>query len=328
MVIQLYGVEWGDLVVQGQFGAGGWREQAIFFKHIQSLVLGTASAQIQQILPDKSLINPSGSVRFVFPLLNYDFMVFIKKYQSVEGMAVELYNENINPTWQLTMTIDNDNAGLQKIASDQYIARLAQGLGYKTNQGYNGPVTSDPGAANDLQSFVQNYSTDQNLYNTFEQNFGGSSGSATGSGPATGSSSTNPNTSGAQTLTPGQIAQNAIQVGFTGPNLVIAIAIALAESGGRTWAINNDSNGSQDQGVWQINTVHMSQFAGMTVDPNSTPGSGTASSGTSSMFNPLNNAKAAFSISSSGTNWSPWSTYGSGAYQQYLATAQQAAGTH
>lgn len=78
----------------------------------------------------------------------------------------------------------------------------------------------------------------------------------------------------------------------------IAAAIAMAESGGNSTATNNDSNGSTDRGLWQINSVHGSQ----------------------STYDVMGNARAAVAISNQGTNWSPWTTYTSGAYRQYLQT--------
>jgi hypothetical protein len=78
----------------------------------------------------------------------------------------------------------------------------------------------------------------------------------------------------------------------------IAAAIAMAESGGNPQATDDDSNGSVDRGLWQINSVHGAQS---TYDVNA-------------------NAKAAIDISSGGRDWSPWTTYTSGAYLQYLQT--------
>lgn len=77
---------------------------------------------------------------------------------------------------------------------------------------------------------------------------------------------------------------------------VIAAAIAMAESGGKSNAVNHNTNGSTDRGLWQINSVHGSQ----------------------STFDPLANAKAAVAISSNGTNWRPWVTYNNGAYKQFM----------
>jgi Lysozyme like domain len=76
----------------------------------------------------------------------------------------------------------------------------------------------------------------------------------------------------------------------------IAAAIAMAESGGNPEATDDDSNGSTDRGLWQINSTHGSQ----------------------STYNVIQNARAAVAISSNGTNWSPWTTYKSGAYLEYM----------
>jgi hypothetical protein len=76
----------------------------------------------------------------------------------------------------------------------------------------------------------------------------------------------------------------------------IAAAIAMAESGGNTTATDNDSNGTVDRGLWQINSVHGGQ----------------------STYDVMGNARAAVAISNNGTNWSPWTTYTSGAYRQFV----------
>ena len=72
----------------------------------------------------------------------------------------------------------------------------------------------------------------------------------------------------------------------------IAAAIAMAESGGNSDAIGHNSNGSVDQGLWQINS---SNGALSTTDING-------------------NARAAVQMSNNGTNWKPWCTaYSDGA---------------
>jgi LysM repeat protein len=67
-----------------------------------------------------------------------------------------------------------------------------------------------------------------------------------------------------------------------------AAAIAMAESGGNQFA----HSPTNDFGYWQINGVW----------------------GPLATYNPLGNAKAAVHISADGRNWSPWTTYTSGAY--------------
>lgn len=68
----------------------------------------------------------------------------------------------------------------------------------------------------------------------------------------------------------------------------IAAEIAMAESGGNPSAISP----TDDFGLWQIN----------------------GSWGALASLNPYTNARAAISISGDGTNWSPWTTYTTGAY--------------
>jgi TP901 family phage tail tape measure protein len=76
----------------------------------------------------------------------------------------------------------------------------------------------------------------------------------------------------------------------------LAAAVAMAESGGKTNAVNRNTDGSIDRGLWQINSVH----------------------GALSTFSPFGNARAAVKISSKGTNWHPWVTYNTGAYRKFL----------
>jgi hypothetical protein len=72
-----------------------------------------------------------------------------------------------------------------------------------------------------------------------------------------------------------------------------AAEIAMAESSGRQYATDNNTNGSTDRGYWQINSIH----------------------GALSTYDAAGNARAAVQISGNGTDWSPWVTYNTGAYQ-------------
>jgi LysM repeat protein len=69
---------------------------------------------------------------------------------------------------------------------------------------------------------------------------------------------------------------------------VMAASIAMAESGGQQFATGTVG----ERGYWQINPNH----------------------GSLSTYDPLGNAKAAVIISDDGTNWTPWTTFTSGAY--------------
>jgi murein DD-endopeptidase MepM/ murein hydrolase activator NlpD len=107
-------------------------------------------------------------------------------------------------------------------------------------------------------------------------------------------------------ITPQQIAGYAYQAGFRGNSLNVSVAVALAESGGNTTAVNHNTNGSTDYGLWQINSVH-SQY-----------------SPTLLLSNPAYNAGAAWDISSHGANWNPWTTFANGTYFKYMAQATNA----
>jgi len=134
MVVQVFGVELGDLNIIGTFGAGGWQEQAKFLEDMMNL----ANYQASPLAYAKA---PHGPVRFFYPQRNYDFMVYLKSYGSASGMAIDFQNENFAPDWHLTLMIDADNTGgnLVRAASNAYIARLKAGLGYKET-GYMGNV--------------------------------------------------------------------------------------------------------------------------------------------------------------------------------------------
>ncbi len=100
------------------------------------------------------------------------------------------------------------------------------------------------------------------------------------------------------------------QAGFSPDQSATMTAVALAESGGNTGShnpVNEDS-----RGLWQINALAhpdlLAQF------PN--------------LYDPVQNAKAAFLVSNGGKDMSPWTTTHGGAaarYLRYRADAEQAA---
>jgi len=69
----------------------------------------------------------------------------------------------------------------------------------------------------------------------------------------------------------------------------MAAEIAMAESSGNQYAHSY----SNDYGYWQINGSH----------------------GSMATYDAMGNARAAVAISSNGSNWNPWTTYRTGAYQ-------------
>ena len=106
------------------------------------------------------------------------------------------------------------------------------------------------------------------------------------------------------------IATYAAQAGFTGTDLVISVAVALAESGGNARAYNPEkqagtATGKGSYGLWQIYLEAHPEFANQ------------------DLYDPQTNADAAFSVySKAGNSFSPWSTYNNGTYQSHLDVAQ------
>lgn len=88
-------------------------------------------------------------------------------------------------------------------------------------------------------------------------------------------------------LTLAQLQALAASVGF--PDPALAAAVAMAESGGNPNAYNTEGS----YGLWQIDVVYNQSYA----------------SNPSVLFDPVTNAKAAYAISSKGTNFRPWTTY-------------------
>src|SRR5580700_1059943 len=114
-------------------------------------------------------------------------------------------------------------------------------------------------------------------------------------------------------LTPAQISLYAQNAGFSGADLQTAVAIALAESGGNPVTYNPETaagtpDGEGSYGLWQIYLNAHPEFA------------------MENLYDPQTNANAAYSVYSAAGGFSPWSTYGSGAYQAFLSQIPAPAG--
>jgi hypothetical protein len=90
----------------------------------------------------------------------------------------------------------------------------------------------------------------------------------------------------------------AASVGFPDPEL--AAAVAMAESGGNPFAVGDNSTSF---GLWQIHTPSHPEFDA------------------SQLLTAGYNAHAALLISKSGTDWSPWTTFRTGAYKAFMGIA-------
>jgi Lysozyme like domain len=93
-------------------------------------------------------------------------------------------------------------------------------------------------------------------------------------------------------------------VGADNASADTAAAISLAESGGH-WSDHNSNPGTGDDsiGLWQINLRAHPQYRNV------------------NLYNIAQNAEAMRSISVNFLNWTPWSTYNSGAYRKFLRGA-------
>lgn len=111
-------------------------------------------------------------------------------------------------------------------------------------------------------------------------------------------------------LTAQSIATYAQQAGWDGNDLVTAIAIALAESGGNPRAYNPETAagapaGKGSYGLWQIYLNAHPEFAG------------------DDLYDPQMNANDAYEIyTKAGNSFTAWSTFNSGVYQAHVSTAQ------
>jgi hypothetical protein len=119
-------------------------------------------------------------------------------------------------------------------------------------------------------------------------------------------------------LTPNQIKYFASKQGFTGNDLNIAVAVALAESGGRPRA-HNGVPPDDSYGLWQINMIGA-------LGPARRKAFGIPTNET--LYDPNVNAKAAYIVWKGSGGWKNWSTYTSGAYKRFMTTAEKATPTN
>jgi hypothetical protein len=108
------------------------------------------------------------------------------------------------------------------------------------------------------------------------------------------------------------LATAAQQAGFQGQALRIAVAVGLAESGGNPTARNPNPptpgcpTGSTDRGGWQLNNCYHAEVTDACA------------------FQLACAAVETYRISSAGTDWNPWTTFTSGAWQAQLLAADHA----
>jgi hypothetical protein len=110
-----------------------------------------------------------------------------------------------------------------------------------------------------------------------------------GSSSVSSVSSATPAPSPSGALSPSQLKSVLAQAGFREPNIRSAYGIAMRESRGYAGVASKpNSNGTQDHGLFQINDVHRSYID------------------FTNIYDAVYNARIAFNMSSSGTNFSAW----------------------
>lgn len=107
-------------------------------------------------------------------------------------------------------------------------------------------------------------------------------------------------------LSDNAIAAYAHAAGFTDHDLAVAVAVCLAESGGKTDALGENKDGTQDHGLWQINTVNSDALA------------------IGDWTDPAVNARMA-RIVFRRQGWHAWATYNDGIYSSYMPRGLRAA---
>lgn len=107
-----------------------------------------------------------------------------------------------------------------------------------------------------------------------------------------------------KTLNIAEIYLLARHAGLPANKAIIAAAVGMAESSGRTWVTSANPDGGTNVGVWQLDTRGVG--SGYTV---------------AQLQDPATNAAAMAKGSDKGQNWGPWQTYANGAYKKFLAQA-------
>ena len=114
----------------------------------------------------------------------------------------------------------------------------------------------------------------------------------------------------ATSLTDSQLVELLKAVGFKGKALKTAWAVAKAESNGRPFAFNGNTNtGDSSYGIFQINmlgTLGPDRRDKFELDLNA------------ELFSPVKNAEIVHYMTKGGVDWSSWSSYNKGAHYKWL----------
>jgi hypothetical protein len=180
-VVQILGATLGDVTVSGYFGQDrrdkqeSWQLAQAFHRRIQQMMDA-------QTLPPKKItigkpansINADKSVEKIYspkgpppppvahqPMMfsyldgvhNWQFKVLIKSIADLDGNG-SLHHSTGKFSYGYSLVlfvVEAQTDVIKKVATDSYIARISQGLGWKKTK-YNGPVT-----AADATAFIQSH---------------------------------------------------------------------------------------------------------------------------------------------------------------------------
>lgn len=239
-----------------------------------------------------------------------------------KDMALEAQKQRLAALGQSTEAIDfqkqlndetrrftEENIKIEQQASDrnrdlarkleEFKLQVSDGIG-KINEGY----------ARKVSEILQD--AGKKLAASMEKGASNAAATLSSAGPG----SATPGSVPAGSLGTAKLVQLARSAGFNANDAAIMAAIAMAESGGRSGAHNNNAaTGDNSYGLWQINML-----GGMGPERRRQFGIGS----NEDLFDPATNANAAKAVFGS-QGFGAWSVFRSGAYKQYLPAAQAAA---
>jgi hypothetical protein len=157
-VVQVLGSTIGDITIAGQFGQDhknkreSWQMAESFHATIRAMM-------DQQVVPPKKPSDPIHQpIRFTYHdgVHNWDMKVLIKGISDLNGTgSIEHSNGKYSYGYTLTLFLVEDSSLLlSKINTDKFIARVANGVGWKRNK-FNGSQSLQQAI-----DFIQKHSDD------------------------------------------------------------------------------------------------------------------------------------------------------------------------
>jgi hypothetical protein len=293
-VVQLYGVQLGDITVSGSFGRGGYLEQLKFLNYLESIT--PTDVQIQTSGQQTGFFN---LIRFTYPPKNWDFNVYLKSFSEAggSGTSIDVTPNNFNPKWTIVLFPNQSNNEFRAAAIDSAISHTQTGFGWDPKEyqfsGVGIPVTESNAT---LQAYAQEeaalqasgaQSIDQpgqpGLLAGYPSALGGtaaSSGSGSGGGTQTAAAVTPTGQGGTPSANQalGQQMAAAPPYNWTGPEWPALQALWTRESGWSNTAKNPSSGAygiAQALGHGPTNQYPGGQYAAANPPPVGTSDAGT-----------------------------------------------------